>query len=106
YSGANINYIYNSDKLLDKITTTSTIGQYQEIFTYDSYKRITSKQYTTPLGFNYTYNYTFDNLGRVLTEEKKVAGASGTDAVKTKNVYKNGYLWKLQNALTNTDLKV
>lgn len=106
YLGTNINYIYNAEKLLANITTTSTIGQYQEIFTYDNYKRITSKQYNTPLGFNYTYNYTFDNLGRVLTEEKKVIGASGTDAAKTKNVYKNGYLWKLQNAITNTDLKV
>src|SRR5690606_8732385 len=63
-------------------------------------------KYTTPLGFTYNYTYTFDNLGRVLTEEKKVTGVNGTDAVKTKNVYKNGYLWKLQNAATNTDLKV
>ncbi len=106
YSDVNINYTYNADKLLANVTTTSTAGQYQEIFTYDGYKRITSKQYTTPLGISYTYNYTFDHLGRALTEEKKVTGASGTDVVKTKNVYKNGYLWKLQNALTNTDLKV
>ena len=106
HSGKNIAYNYNADKLPTNIITNSADGPYVENFTYDSYKRITAKKYTTPLGFTYNYTYTFDNLGRVLTEEKKVTGASGTDAVKTKNVYKNGYLWKLQNAATNTDLKI
>lgn len=106
HSGKNIAYNYNADKLPTNIITNSADGPYVENFTYDNYKRIIAKKYTTPLGFTYNYTYTFDNLGRVLTEEKKVTGASGTDAVKTKNVYKNGYLWKLQNAATNTDLKV
>lgn len=106
HSGKNIAYNYNVDKLPTNIITNSADGPYVESFTYDSYKRITAKKYTTPVGFTYTYNYTFDNLGRVLTEEKKVTGASGTDIFKTKNIFKNGYLWKLQNASTNTDLKV
>jgi len=101
-----INYVYRADKLLDRITTSSPMGAYQEIFTYDNYKRINSKKYTTPLGFNYTYTYSFDDLGRNLTEEKQVTGPSGTDAFKTKNVYKNGYLWKLQNGYIDSDLKI
>ena len=106
YPDNTITYTYTADKLLNKVTTSTANGQYEEQYTYDNYKRIVSKKNSTPQGFNYTYSYTFDNLGRGLTEEKKVTGPSGTDSFKTKNAYKNGYLWKLQNANTNTDLKV
>lgn len=106
HSGKNIKYNYGSDKLPVSIITNSADGPYVEYFTYDNYKRIITKRHKTAQGFTFTYNYTYDALGRQLTEEKIVAGSNGTDSFKTKNVYKNGYLWKLQNATTNTDLKV
>lgn len=106
YSGTNISYVYNADKLLDKITTNTDHGTYVEKFAYDANKRITGKSYSTPYSLTYIYNNTFDELGRVLTNSKTVIGVNGQDIVQTKNVYKNGYLWKLQNAVTNTDLKV
>ena len=106
HSGNTISYSYNNDKLVNQITTTNAWGTYQENMTYDNYKRVVAKTFTTPYGFKYIYNFTFDEFGRTLTEEKKVTGASGTDIFKTKNIFKNGYLWKLQNASTNTDLKV
>ncbi len=106
HSGKNIKYNYGSDKLPASIITNSADGPYVEYFTYDNYKRIITKRHKTAQGFTFTYNYTYDALGRELTEEKIVAGPNGTDTFKTKNVYKNGYLWKLQNTATNTDLKV
>lgn len=106
YSGTTISYTYNTEKLLEKVTTNTDHGTYEEKFTYDNYKRVTGKNYITPFSLNYIYNTTFDALGKMLTYTKAVIGANGQDMVQIKNVYKNGYLWKLQNAFTNADLKV
>jgi len=106
YPDYNIVYNYNADKLPSNIITNSLHGHYVEYFTYDNLKRIITKKYTTAQNFTYTYNYTYDALGRQLTEEKMVTGANGSDSFKTKNIFKNGYLWKLQNANNSTDLKV
>lgn len=107
YPDTTIDYYYDSQKMLEKIIVNGTKGLYREMFTYDNYKRLIKKQHIIPLGgFNYIYDYTFDNLGRVLTEQKHVSGFVGSDVVKTKNIYKNGYLWKLQNVANNADLKI
>ena len=106
FPGNVINYIYDSSKLLSKVESTTTEGTYQKVINYDNYKRISSEQYITPLGFNYNYSYTFDDLGREVTEEKQVTGNAGTTMFKLKKIFKNGYLWKLQDAVSNTDLKV
>ena len=107
FPGNVINYYYDDiNKLLSSIETTTSDGTYYQTIYYDNYSRLKLKQYASPLGVHYTYIYDFDNLGRGLTEEKGVSGAVSYKAIKTKNVYKNGYLWKLQDAVTNEDLKV
>ena len=101
-----VNYTYNNMKLLTKVETTNSDGTYQQLFGFNNLGQNISKQFTTPWGYTFYYNYVYDGLGRVLTEEKTVTGAAGTSLFKTKNVYKNGCLWKLQDAGTSTDLKV
>src|SRR5690554_5260323 len=76
-----------------------------ETYTYDNYKRLKKKVDQIAV-YGVTYDYTYDNLGRVLTESKKVENMLQMNhTVKVKKHYKNGYLWKLTDANTNQLLK-
>src|SRR5690606_16442884 len=76
-----------------------------ETYTYDNYKRLKKKVDQIAV-YGITYDYTYDNLGRVLTESKKVQNMLQMNhTVKVKKHYENGYLWKLTDANTNQLLK-
>lgn len=102
----NVQYVYNADNLLSEVRHRKLLPLYNEQFVYDAHKRIISKKYSGKDGWSFEYNYTYDFLGRINTEEKKVLKNNQlVDVVKTKNIYKNGYLWKIQNTADDKILK-
>lgn len=63
-----------------------------ETYTYDNYKRLKKKVDQISV-YGVTYDYTYDNLGRVLTESKKVENMLQMNhTVKVKKNYKKRLL--------------
>ncbi|WP_277631735.1 hypothetical protein [Avrilella dinanensis] len=63
-----------------------------ETYTYDNYKRLKKKVDQIAV-YGITYDYTYDNLGRVLTESKKVENMLQMNhTVKVKKHYKKRLL--------------
>ncbi|TCN60926.1 RHS repeat-associated core domain-containing protein [Flavobacterium circumlabens] len=96
YSGIlplTIVYIDNNEPAGTNKTTTT--------ITYDTFKRVESIVEDKENVTKFTRSFTYDALGRVATETKTalVAGSNKSSTVTTKNVYKNGDLYQIQDAL-------
>jgi RHS repeat-associated protein len=96
YSGIlplTIVYIDNNEPAGTNKTTTT--------ITYDTFKRVESIVEDKENVTKFTRSFTYDALGRVATETKTalVAGSNKSSSVTTKNVYKNGDLYQIQDAL-------
>ncbi len=92
----------NSTKLLNSITTNQNTSYF---YKYDNYKRL-NKTIEQNNDFIYENSVTYDNLSRKNTERKKITFLLNNTVsdLETKNVYKNGSLWKKLNNYTQAVL--
>ncbi|WP_460220181.1 RHS repeat-associated core domain-containing protein [Psychroserpens sp. MEBiC05023] len=100
-------YSYDAtSKLLDKITTTNVDGNNGIIdYNYDTNKRLNNVIETNPYA-KFEKDYTYDNFGRIETEEYKATllSNSKTSNKKIKNIYQNGGVKAIQDFTSNAVL--
>jgi len=96
YTNLQSNYNYDSaTKLLKSINTNQNTTY---IYLYDNYKRM-NKTIESNANAVFERTFTFDGLGRTNTERYKARNLSDNKIsdITTKNVYKNGSLYKILN---------
>ncbi|REG97997.1 RHS repeat-associated core domain-containing protein [Flavobacterium aquicola] len=97
-------YTYNafnqptSSTYTDNLESKTTTNTYE----YDNLKRAFKTTETTPYA-TFIKSVAFDNLGRIDKETSTATAYGKTSAKTVKNVYQNGFLWKI---LDNTNQQV
>ncbi|MBW1653840.1 hypothetical protein GSY47_00445, partial [Flavobacterium quisquiliarum] len=100
-----IYYYDSSTKLLtgnkyeDFINGNTIINDY----TYDSFKRISTTQETTPYA-TFKKELTYDGFGRIYTEKSTASAAGKSSSNTIKNTYRDGFHWQILDNTSNAVL--
>ncbi|QED38948.1 hypothetical protein FK178_15020 [Antarcticibacterium arcticum] len=96
------NYSYDAtSKLLTSLKLINADGNNSDyIYSYDSHKRPLSILESN-LYANFTKRYTYDDFGRISTEESQANAYGKSSIKKTKNTYQNGGLVSISDFGTN-----
>lgn len=100
------NYTYDPDsKFLTTLNQLSTGNNATYSYTYDNYERLKSVEEINGRA-QFKKEYTFDQYGRVATEEYygKLFATNGESSKKIKNVYNKGELKAIKDHVTNNTL--
>ncbi len=96
------NYIYDaSSKLLTSLNLINADGNNSDYaYTYDAQKRPLSILETNQYA-SFTKRFTYDDFGRVFTEESQASAYGKSSIKKIKNTYQNGGLVSISDFVTN-----